>query len=219
MGAFLITNLVLDVLLKSCPSGSTVCTSLIYTHLTLEWVWCSCLNLIGYILPTWPAPFLAEFPLLHLKPCGFPRPLHRCFCPALSSVHLPELLRHHFCWQTFSILPQFSPALCSCSTPYTISLPIPSCRALSCLKTRTTPHLCMPSSRCTGGAVTEDMWPHGHDLLTKRSSGVSLNKTRNSLHQDTFLETKHCHRIHSNHPRNFIKLQYCIFYRRHIFFI
>ena len=29
-------NLVLDVLLKSCPSGSTVYTSLIYTHLTLE---------------------------------------------------------------------------------------------------------------------------------------------------------------------------------------
>lgn len=27
MWAFLITNLVLDVLLKSCPSGSTVCTS------------------------------------------------------------------------------------------------------------------------------------------------------------------------------------------------
>ena len=36
MWAFLITNLVLDVLLKSCPSGSTVCTSLIYTNLTLE---------------------------------------------------------------------------------------------------------------------------------------------------------------------------------------
>lgn len=87
------------------------------------------------------------------------------------------------------------------SSAYAFSLPIPAYKLLASLRAKTTTlDLCMPNSQARTEGTLMGVWPHSHSLLTQRSSGVSSNKTRNSLCQDTFIDTKAYHRLNTCQP-------------------
>lgn len=155
------------------------------------------------LISGWTSPWLAQ------KPWQFPKESRTCASapelPCPLSLHLlTSTPSSRLCLGTIFIgkpfwLFQNPPRLGS--SAYAFSLPIPAYKLLASLRAKTTTlDLRMPNSQAHTGGTLVGVWPHSHSLLTQRSSRVSSNKTRNSLCQDTFTETKAYHRLNTCQP-------------------